>query len=513
MHRSIGVANLLVVCLLCTTVLAEDLAMLLAPTLGRPVAATPGQPLTIRIAGAQHQAITSAELISRSEPPFAQPLVLGSGEQTALDEDGAVMAVVPRGTPRQAYDLRLVVGGQSLTAHHAVMVSDPQATHFRIAQIREVISDADTGGLLTPSKFAELDAWDVDLIVICAVRLDHEPAGWNELLRSIAGVRSAVLMAPGEGVDLGAFGTFVSPGLTSIYQGGGLRAASAISTRQRPLNADPEQAAWLSRWLAEAPQSTSIVVMDHGVAEQALDTGTAPLILSADDPDWQGDYRIIELRPDSRRQDRPAAHAHSWGTLLSEQLARPDVASGAVQLILHNRSDIPLENAHQRIVLPSSANHQPWTLGGTIAQALTIEDRLVIDWVGQVPAAGVTSVILGCGQQPDVPAITASFELRSLVVEQRPGSSWGWITLHNRSASQATLRPLVTLGDQQVPYRIQGLRQTMQGNFRFRIESQQQVQLELLVPETRPQPGQHELKLHLTELPAWRTLSQPIRVR
>lgn len=492
-------------------VIANQSAIILSPTLGRPAVVAPGERLSVRIAGVDGQSVSEVRLISPQTPMFAQPLILPSGKQSIVDSIQSLQIVVPRTTPTQIYDLELTVLGRKLISRHAVVVRATNQPSLRIAHIAQLNIDPNGVISLTDEMLSELNRWNVDLIAISAVRLDNAPRVWKQLTKTIASSQAPLLLAPGEGVDLNAFGTHVTPSLTSRLELGKLRIVAAVSTFERPLSSDAEQLAWLREW---SQAKTDIapylaVVMDHGVPINVEEHAPEPWVLASDGQHSNAAYRIIDFEPTRATNDTPVQNLYDFGTLLAEITPAEDLAPHAVQLVLRNRSAHAITNATQRIVL--NGGEQPWCLGGRLTQVIQVDERIIVDWSGDIPARGVVSAIIGTGEKPTLPSISAAFDTPYQLTPRRAArGAWGTISLRNTSNTSARVRPLVMLNERHVAYRLNGLAEEGSGNFRFHLAAGEEVELELLTLPDQLTTGSYDLQLYLTQLPVWETLSHPI---
>lgn len=468
---------------------AELKGIVLSPTLGRPAVIKPGERIHLRVAGLDGQSLQSARLISPREPIFAQPLILGSGEQTVVADDRAVELLVPPQTPSQVYNLELRTANQQLLTRQAVVILDAARTQRRVAHINEASQ-------LTHARMAELNRWNVDAIAVSAVRLEQQQ-DWSQLLSTLATSAAPVLLAPGAGVDLAAFSQHVSPSLTAQLPLGPLRLTTAVSTPERPLSSDAEQLRWISEWLQSGSQG--VIVLDQ-TAEWS--STPAPLILDSASSD--ADYQIIEWT-ETETHFTPS----KFGSLEAETIPVPQLAPHAIQLVIRNRHHQPIDGVRERVVLANTG--RPWCLGGKISQVVGVDNRQLVDWVGDVPAEGVISVLIGAGPKPSLPQVIADFETPAKLTPSIAARGvWGRIRLHNTSATDAQLRPLVLLAGVHIPYSIRGLDLQGSGNYRLQLGAGEVVELELLPPNQAVSAGPQRLQLYLTQLPVWQTLNQPI---
>lgn len=483
---------------------------IVAPALGRPAFATPGDMFSIVLAEAPNQAVEAALIQPRGGHRY--PLQVTA----SADADAGAMLVarVAPNIPEATYDLSLRIGSAVAVARHCVAVRKFGAA-LRIVQL----SDLRLGGPCTqdlPAGLpAEINLLAPDIIVATGGYLDpahHEPAtGWSDVARYFAQFDAPLFAACGPADDLMLFTASFAPSATGELMCGNMLLLSVFDSPAAPLQDDDGQTGWLVRRLAALPPGGWAAIVSHTAPPPHFDSGRLRDV--CENPSlttWISSAHFLERASGPAR--RPAfrmfaAHPHADSAaagvryrildLRSGKVAvgdqSPMLSPGSLELLTEIQGDTAPNIAASRIInrLPhriqgievrlrvaKQGSARPWTRGGVLTRLSDCGDSWECVVRTSVPDRSAVVVQAGAGAPPEDPQLDIQWlsaspsvsaagvhdpsvdgdreaaNLLSLRAGDREAPASLSLRVTNGSQQTVTLAPIVRWKGQAIPYSI-----------------------------------------------------------
>ncbi len=443
---------------------AQSPRAVLAPTLGRPTFARPGETLSI-VAVADAGGAPVSVRLERSGSATARFDLTPLDDAAAALASGSPLRVrVGAEVPEATYDLIVATQSGELRSRHSVAVARIGA-RVRIAHL----SDMNLGDPLAPAfdtaLIDEINLWSPTLVVATGDYLDathtDPETGWADLADALCRLDAPVLMACGDHDDVQRFSRYAAPGPIGEIAIGPHRVLALYDHPMAPLPGDPAQIAWLERALERGGSPGRLILVSHdglndwrshaglrGVLS-ALERVTSRVIwitggfadasAAADAVGGSSGRALHVVTRQSSGAHRNAGRGSSGYRIL-------DIEGGAARLIGDPvaGSELPqtlsvgllrvtqesgwsataptctvsVQNGHafavERVVvsaeLRGAATDRPWCEGAALHSVERREGVWVCRAAMNVPARGAASALFGLGPRPAQPELDVCVE-------------------------------------------------------------------------------------------------------
>lgn len=533
-------------------------ARIIAPSLGRPLFAQPGEQLRISAVGLDGRwsfALSAARLGPRPIPLEVLTEAASSGEPA-----GGIVLRVPDDAPHLTYDLIATNGDERCVARHAVCVWE-SSRRVRVA----LLGDFRIGDPLAPRidrrLIDELNLFAPTVIVCTGNYVDpvhpDPDSAWVELIDSLSELDAPLIMSCGDLDDLGRYGEHIAASPIGGVCVGPFRVLVLYDTVSSPLSDDSPQRRWATHELASGTARQTIVVSYlsppsliswlrhesrwaeisrngrigawlHGpdssvVRTQAhlADSGTAIVesvaatSIAVDGASGLSRFRLFEL--DGGRLyfgDRETANdgvsAITGDVVESEYEANVAGLHGSVGVIVRNRTALATVGVRRWLSVRTRDPASIRCFGGEIEQIISRGNQHDVAVRFDLPDLGVARVLLTTVES-GIPPLVAVRVSAPRGVSQDPADpamsndsdAWDAVAeLQNLSDGTVDVTPVVRFGGQALPYRIEGRDAPPALAYHLRLPPGVPVTLRIAAPQRMVRPGRHMLQVSFLG-PAW----------
>jgi hypothetical protein len=457
---------------------AVPAAVLLAPTLGRPVFTEPGASFEALAQAPDATEPVEIKLVSSTPPAVSCSLAEPADALSCISAGRPLLLHVPPDVPERTYDLQITTGGTRLVGRHCVAVKrlGPRIrlVHLSNMNIGDVAAPDFDSRLITEVNLAA-----PDLIIASGDFVDrtaeNPDAIWQRLPEFFSRFDAPAFIACGDHDDLERYSRYVAVNPIGTVELGFLRGFAIYDRPSRPISDDPGQQQWLEHVLAAPGDERLKFVLTHddrpnllldwqkrGVLADMISSTRLGLWVCGSHRDWDGveyadiareaapllyvrthqsstatldgasgisHFRVLDVteeRVAAPGWDSPASTpppSLATGLLTCSTDCPNDGSENRVGVTVVNNHPFRMNGLEARVLVAGRPQEQPWCLGAELVSSQFVGGVWVCRLRFDLPDKGVARALVGCGATPVLPRLTVRFELPTvlkLVRQQTP---------------------------------------------------------------------------------------------
>jgi hypothetical protein len=398
--------------------------------------------------------------------------------------------------------------------------------------------------------------------------------GWLQMTDFFAQFEAPAILACGDHDDIALYSRLIAPSPIGLVELGSCRGIVLLDHADNPLEQDSEQLRWVERVLSGAADDQLSFVISHaetpsllrhwrgnGVLERMVTAARLGIWISGGHRDWDGQewgeliaaaapmlylrthqssaapregaegvshYRVVDLTGVQAFQPGEVPATVPQPSIpvgrLSAALDGPNDGSRTqLRATVTNNLAYRMDGLSLRLLLRAEGDAEPWCHGARLVSAIRIgrvwECRLSFS----LPDKGSLRAVTGVGAEPPHPDVEVRVglprQLRLVRQASAAGLSFlsasepvGLVHVRNGGDQPVEVRPLIRLDGDRLSYRPAGEERPFATAYRLRLQSGEEVSLELDLSALKVRPGRRELQIYLKGWPAWAPVCHPLDV-